>query len=129
MDTALTDSLSTVADRLKSVMSESSTLKTPYALSNASGVPSITINRILTGKSIDPKPKTISALADALGVSMLWLMLGDKSMQPLSVDALKAERSAYDILTMAKNGELTSDDLHDLLKLARKLCHRPQANN
>jgi len=65
-----------ISERLRAAMDRTDDLKSQYALSARSGVPQPTIKRILAGESLEPKQKTVSALALALGTTENWLVHG-----------------------------------------------------
>ncbi|WP_342632178.1 helix-turn-helix transcriptional regulator [Marinobacter alkaliphilus] len=74
------------SDRLQRAMAHCGV--TQYKLAQDSGVPQPTISRILKGISQNPRTETLEALSDAMGVSSLWLILGEGPMT--AEDARKA---------------------------------------
>lgn len=97
----LTEPAATVAQRLRLAMDKSGSLKSQYALANASGVPQPTIKRILDGNSMEPKRTTLTLLARHLDVSLEWLRDGDTHNATHGHEW----QNEGDLLYVLKNGE------------------------
>jgi transcriptional regulator with XRE-family HTH domain len=76
-----------MADRLDDVMRQRN-IRSQSELARVADVPQSTVNRILTrGTSYMPAWATVKKLADALGVSALWLTDGDEAVEAASTAA------------------------------------------
>ncbi|WP_158595257.1 XRE family transcriptional regulator [Marinobacter nauticus] len=82
------------SDRLQRAMTHCGV--TQYKLAQASGVPQPTISRILKGISQNPRTETLEALSDAMGVSSLWLILGEGPMMDKDAKKARQELERYD---------------------------------
>lgn len=71
----------TMSDRLAAVMRQRN-IRSQSELARVADVPQSTVNRILTrGESYSPAWGTVKKLADALGVSAVWLTEGDGTVE------------------------------------------------
>lgn len=69
-----------MSDRLATVMRQRN-IRSQSELARVADVPQSTVNRILTrGESYSPAWGTVKKLADALGVSAVWLTEGDSTV-------------------------------------------------
>lgn len=71
----------TMPDRLAALMRQRN-IRSQSELARVADVPQSTVNRILTrGESYSPAWGTVKKLADALGVSAVWLTEGDGTVE------------------------------------------------
>jgi len=102
------------------------------------GLQQSTVHRWLT-RSASPKPKTLSALASALGVTVDWLINGDDAGKPCAPSQAAARATApqdagleRDIAEIALLlGNLPPDMRNAVIRMARNLCelrepHKPK---
>jgi transcriptional regulator with XRE-family HTH domain len=74
-----------MSDRLDAVMRQRN-IRSQSELARVADVPQSTVNRILTrGTTYTPAWPTVKKLADALGVSAIWLTDGDEAVEAASV--------------------------------------------
>lgn len=65
----------TLADRLK--IARDDAVLTQGELAEIAGISRLHISEIETGRTKAPRPRTLRALAEALGVSVRWLRTGE----------------------------------------------------
>lgn len=76
-----------MSDRLDAVMRQRN-IRSQSELARVADVPQSTVNRILTrGATYAPAWATVKKLADALGVSAVWLTEGDEPSGPTATAA------------------------------------------
>jgi transcriptional regulator with XRE-family HTH domain len=76
-----------MSDRLDAVMRQRN-IRSQSELARVADVPQSTVNRILTrGTTYTPAWPTVKKLADALGVSAVWLTDGDDAVEAASAPA------------------------------------------
>lgn len=81
--------------------------KTSEQISEESGIPKGTLNKIFAGQTADPKYSTLSSLVHCLGYTVDDL--------DTSVDELELIRKKAPVTAAAETGEVDADQIKDLL--------------
>lgn len=95
---------------------------TTSELSKLSGVPVGTLNKILSGETIDPKYETVKAICSALNISILELDGAESCMdqEALSIaEDIKNRPELLDIFKDLKN--IKGDDLQIIATITNRL--------
>ena len=105
--------------RLKDAKSASGL--TNKELSEKSSVPLGTVNKILSGDTEEPKLPAIMALAEALDVSVDYLIYGERRDQPASASSSDTVSKIVALLS-----EMNVDGQEEVLKFARYTLSQPE---